>query len=400
MTGAWRSLWVQGAVVAALSALGVLAVERRAQAITGAETRAGLALRGRLTGATGTQRLQFTFFSGGASRCSATVDVAVAADGDFEADLPTSECPASLFDGSDVTYDVSLGTTMLITGAAVNPVAYAHYAERAGVPECPLGYARDPGSAVQVRCTRPLAGGASDEVVRVGTGTSAFWVDRYEASLWENADGSGRQTGLVGPAPENAYATPTDHVAGFLDDASGSALEYAFSRTGVLPSRHTTQLQAMVACHASGKRLATLGELYLAARGTLDPGGDDGSSGRCRTNGTAVRATGLGPSCRSAYGAEDLIGNAIEWTDQWSIGFRVPYENVWPEVATVNQARTYNVYNFGGRSNNMLWRGVPTAIRYGGAVGDGALAGRYLISAYVAVIGGTNLSGFRCVVPR
>ncbi len=128
---AWRSLWVQGAAVIALSSAGVMAFERRAQAVPGAETRAGLALRGNLVGVTGTRRLQFDFFVGGVMRCQASADVTLDAAGDFEAELPTDTCPPTLFDGSDVTYDVSVGGTVLIARAAVNPVPYAHYAERA-----------------------------------------------------------------------------------------------------------------------------------------------------------------------------------------------------------------------------------------------------------------------------
>lgn len=399
MRPAWRSLWVQGVVVSAVAAVGVLAFERGAQAIPGGETRPGLSLRGNLSGVTGAQRLRFDFFTGSTSRCTANVDVTVDAAGDFEAELPTNDCPASLFDGSAVTYDVSLGATVLIARAAVNPVPYAHYAERAGVPECPLGYARDPGSTVQFRCTRSLAGGASDEVVRVGSGTSAFWIDRYEASLWENADGSGRQFGLVGPTRADGFTVATDHIAGFPDDASGGAVEYALSRTGVMPSRHTTQLQAMAACQASGKRLPSFRELYLAARGTVDPGVSDGSGGRCRTSST-VRATGEGTACRSAYGAEDLIGNVIEWTDQWVAGFRVPYENVWPDVSAENQSGNRNIYSFAGRFQGFLWRGIPSVITFGGSADDGSLAGRYLLSAYSAPISRTPVQGFRCVVSR
>lgn len=32
-------------------------------------------------------------------------------------------------------------------------------------------------------------------IVKVGTGASAFWIDRYEASVWSNRDGTGTQYG-------------------------------------------------------------------------------------------------------------------------------------------------------------------------------------------------------------
>jgi hypothetical protein len=400
MTRPWRSLWFQCAAVGAVSAAAALMTERPAQAVPGGETRPGLALRGNLAGATGTQRLRFEFFSGGAARCQATVDVTLDASGDFEADLPTTLCPASLFDGGDVTYDVSVGGEVVITRAAVNPVPYAHYAERVGVPECPVGYARDRGVTAFVRCTRPLTGAALDEVVRVGTGTSAFWIDRFEASLWERRDGSGRQFGLVGPASANMYMTPTDHVNGFPDDASGSEVEYAVSVAGVQPSRHTTQIQAMVACQASGKRLPTVSELYLAARGTLDPGMNNGADARCVTSAGALRNTGLGTLCRSAYGAEDLIGNAAEWADRWAIGFLTRNDSLWPETSVANQSATLNINSYANRYQLFLWRGVPAGLSFGGSIDFGPDGGRYALSAFFAAIGRFPSQGFRCVVSR
>lgn len=400
MTRAWRSWWAQSAAVAVLSAGAVVAVERRAQAIPGGETRPGLAIRGNLTGVTGSQRLRFEFASEGVARCQAEVVVTLDPAGDFEADVPTATCPATLFDGGDVTYDVSVGDTVVITRAPVNPVPYAHYAERAGVPECPVGYSRDTSTTAVVRCHRGLAGGVVDEMVRVGAGTTAFWIDRFEASVWERRDGSGRQFGLVGPAGPNMYLTPTDHVAEFPDDASGSEVEYAVSRAGVQPSRHTTQLQAMVACQASGKRLPTISELYLATRGTPDPGASDGASGRCLTSATSLRNTGGGALCRSAYGAEDLIGNAAEWADQWAVGFLVRHDNLWPETSVANQAGTFNVNSVASRYQNFLWRGTPGGAIFGGSIDYGEQAGRFALSYYLSPIARFPTQGFRCVVSR
>ena len=58
---------------------------------------------------------------------------------------------------------------------------------------CPLGYTNDTTVTTYTVCKK-----GADEMVKVGTGMSAFWIDRYEASVWSNADGTGSQYGAIG----------------------------------------------------------------------------------------------------------------------------------------------------------------------------------------------------------
>ena len=58
-------------------------------------------------------------------------------------------------------------------------------------PDCPVGYVRaanEPaGSPPPVHCQK--GDPVFDEVVKVGSGGSAFWIDRYEATIWTKSDG-------------------------------------------------------------------------------------------------------------------------------------------------------------------------------------------------------------------
>lgn len=160
---------------------------------------------------------------------------------------------------------------------------------------CPLGYTEYPSEVGVALCRR-----GDDELVKVGD----FWVDRYEAGVWENEDCSGARYGERDPWDEIGRA--------------GQFTEplYACSTYGVRHTVHTSWFQAQVACTASGKRLLTNAEWQAAVAGTVDPGESDGSEGRCLTAGLA-RRTGEGAGCSSFWGAEDMIGNSWEWVADW-----------------------------------------------------------------------------------
>ena len=168
-------------------------------------------------------------------------------------------------------------------------------------PMCPQGYVWDDTEPDFVLCVRD----GIDEMVRVGD----FWVDRYEASVWANADCTGTQYGDT-----DDWATV---AVGFPYHGSFSAPLHACSVTGVTPSRFLTWFQAQAACAASGKRLITNAQWQAAVAGTDDPAaGSAGASGTCVTSGS-LRNTGGGTRCISYWGAEDMIGNLWEWVADW-----------------------------------------------------------------------------------
>ncbi|HMJ54433.1 MAG TPA: hypothetical protein VK540_20265 [Polyangiaceae bacterium] len=92
---------------------------------------------------------------------------------------------------------------------------------------------------------------ARHEIVRVGTKAVAFWVDRYEASVWEFSAGTGTSYG----ASISDYPIPITGQLGTGD------LGFAISKASVLRSTYVSWFQADVFCRASGKRLPTSGHL-------------------------------------------------------------------------------------------------------------------------------------------
>jgi hypothetical protein len=131
-------------------------------------------------------------------------------------------------------------------------------------------------------------------------------VDKYEASIWTNKDGTGTQYGnSSGDFPET-----------FPQNGNWTQPLYAVSKSGVKPSRFVTWFQAQQSCALSGKRLLTNAEWQMAAAGTPDPG-DDGINGTstCNTNSSILGPdpTGSRADCKSSWGVYDMVGNVWEW---------------------------------------------------------------------------------------
>lgn len=273
-------------------------------------------------------------------------------------------------------------------------------------PDCPAGYSRDPsepaGSKAPVHCKSDTG---PDEVVKVGKGGSAFWIDRYEASAWDKQDGTGAQHGIIGAGYPPSFPVNGQRTSTFVE-------VYAVSMAGVSPSTNITWFQAQQACRASGKRLPSGEEWLAAASGTPDPTtGNDGTvNGECVTLGV-LRPTGGAdvPSqtaCKSAWGAEDMIGNVREWLDQWYAQVTTPDPaqdaGSWPPnygndyTVGFGQAACFNGAN-GGCSTT--WR-VPFPVHVGGGWSDDIGAGVFTTQLDSAPFGWADNIGFRCVIPR
>ncbi len=260
--------------------------------------------------------------------------------------------------------------------AETDPIATTSgYLTEEDLEACPLGYVQDISETGFTLCYDPDSAFMAEEMVRVGD----FWIDRYEASVWEDADCSGAQWG--GSADD--YPTELPDTGNWT---SAEAPAYACSVAGVTPSRFLTWFQAQQSCAASGKDLCTNEQWQAAAAGTWDPGAYDGNGGgACFTDTTGVRQTGNagdtpgGPdSCISAWGAEDMVGNRWEWTADWFVaGLSWSTNNgdqatPWP--AGYGDDRTWNV---DGRAfNGADWvDGIPAAALRGGSSGQGTGAG-------------------------
>jgi formylglycine-generating enzyme required for sulfatase activity len=366
----------------------------------------------------GTTTLTFQFSKAGASACSVTTAPIVfteAMGGAFTVEVPIgTPCPPQLFDGSDVTYSVQqdLPTpTVVATGVTVTPVPYARFADQAGVSnDCPAGYLRDTAAAPGIVCARTVTLGGMplrDEVVKVGTGGSAFWVDRYEASVHATSTGvqlavSNASAGVDGLAVETSGLT----VSGQRPAGDGPAR--AYSHPGY-PTVNLTWFQANEACRASGKRLLTREEWFAAASGTVD-------GPLCNVSTAGARPSATGNGCVSASGAHDMIGNVWEVTAEWYasvgqitspaqstvgaavVGIRVNNSQpAWP--ADHGSDGTWNVTSVvsNGMDNQI---GVPAVAFRGGSWSAGGRGGTFALDLTTGPSARAVSVGFRCVVPR
>lgn len=351
-----------------------------ARAAAGGPTRGALSFAGTLRlggGVPGTTTLTFDFKKNGSRLCSPAVPVTPDSSGAFQAEIPITSCPSNLFDGSDVVVDVSAGGTVIVANQPINPVPYAKFADQAGQmgdPDCPLGWTKDPAppnpqNPLSVLCRR-----GPDQVVKVGTGPSAFWIDRYESTVNSRADGTGTKNN-IGAVPANGQVGPS---------AYANPPAYALSIAGETPAFSITWYQAHTYCAFSGKRVPTGPEWLRAAEGTPDPMVANSAAGPCFTSGTGARLTGMGNICMSSWGAQDMIGNVWEWTDEWivrvesSSNIAVPYNGDRIYIADV----------------------AANAIR-GGSFFDGTSSGIFTVYPLIPWHNNNAVHiGFRCVIPR
>ena len=276
-----------------------------------------------------------------------------------------------------------------------DPVASAAgYLTEEELDVCPVGYVQDLTETQFTLCYDPTSVLASDEMVRVGD----FWVDRYESSVWENADCTGAQYGET---------TTDDYPAGFPDTGNWTTPVYACSIPDVRPSRVVTWFQAQQSCAASGKDLCSNEQWQAAAAGTWDPGSNDGGlGGACNTLGTGSRLAGMAgsapggtSSCMSASGAEDMIGNLWEWTGDWYVT-GVDWQTANGESAAPwpSGYGTDLTWNLNGRAHNGggFVAGLPAVALRGGNWADAANAGVFSFNLANGPSHSSTSLGFRC----
>ncbi len=357
--------------------------------------------------------------SGGSELCH-TGDVSVSVNnGAFEVPLPDA-CTAVIHDNNNLWLQLTVDGTVLRT--KLGAVPYAIEAESATLastgsaldtriaalearlnaatdanPDCPRGYTRDATITAYTVCTRTVTLGTAairDDVVKVGSGVTAFWIDRFEASVYDSAGTPfGTGTSEVYPGlPKNGQWYPT------LTQAPLRALSVA----GRLPSANITWFQANEVCRAGGKRLPLGDEWLAAASGTVD------SDTNCWINpsNTAARGTNAAGLCRSAWGAQDMIGNLWEWTAEWFAGAgNTGYVNDsvsnWP-TTTGNDYRSDATWNVNGFVSNGVSgiAALPSAALRGGNWHDGPRAGVFSLHLSYGPSAWAPNVGFRCVVPR
>jgi len=229
--------------------------------------------------------------------------------------------------------------------------------------------------AINKKDTSCSGNSASDVMVKVGP----LCVDKYEASVWSNADGTGTQ-----------YGTATDNYpGGFPANGNWTAPLYAVSKAGVLPSASLTWFQAQQACALSGKRLLTNAEWQMAASGTPD-------NSNCNVSGGAPANTGANASCVSKYQVNDMVGNVWEWVGDWMQGNTNPWA---PSIggaagtgygSDLMHGTNPAVYQGAGSTN------LPAALFRGGSFNDNASVGVFALNASHAPSDSDYSIGFRC----
>lgn len=269
-------------------------------------------------------------------------------------------------------------------------------------PECPVGYVRDglgnPKNPQSIACYLGSKDSPLDRIVRVGQGATTFWIDAYEATLW---DGPGADS-------QQASNVRADGLQITWDSATAQYIAspiYAWSRPNqTLPQSGVTWFQANSACAQSGKRLPTVAEWHLAAVGTFDPPDPNFLPG-CLTSGAVVaRKTGEGQNCRSYWGAEDMVGNVVEWTSDWYASPSRSSGTVlapWPASFAGNGDQTNGVTSDAATApGDLSTKGAPSGALHGGNFVGVLNAGIFTLDLAQAPSYSDGTIGFRCVIPR
>lgn len=260
-------------------------------------------------------------------------------------------------------------------------------------PVGPQGPAGSPDTSDQVRDkfftgTSCVGNSVNDVMVKVGP----LCVDKYEASVWSNSDGTGTQYG--------ANCCVDNYPATFPNNGNWTAPVYAVSRAGVTPSRLITWFQAQQACALSGKRLLTNAEWQMAAAGTPDPGTDNGTTD-CAINAADAVNTGSRSGCVSRWGANDMVGNLEEWVADWMQGPDGDGATVgtqWsPNTNTTATAAYGNDTISEINDANPATEPFPMALIRGGGTGFAGGTGSGVFSLRgIIPHGSASLTGFRC----
>lgn len=217
-------------------------------------------------------------------------------------------------------------------------------------------------------------------MIEVPTALSFTCVDRYEAAAGENC-----------PSQNPTSGSATQDNINVVDCGAVSAP----NRT---PWSFITREQAKIACARSGKRLPSSDEWYQAALGSVDSGED------CNIAGSGVSESGKHPSCRSAAGAEDMIGNAWEWVSDDVIdgsynGRTLPGEGYVTQVDHNGVATVTDSSPSAEFAADYLWLNESGAfgVLRGGFYGSKSDAGVYAFHAKTAPSTAGTAIGFRCV---
>jgi hypothetical protein len=188
--------------------------------------------------------------------------------------------------------------------------------------------------------------------------------------------------GFPGDFPVDGNWTP---VPGSSPPSPGV---YAVSIPGVAPSACVSWFQANQACLLAGKRLLTNREWQGAAAGTPDPGTDNLTTD-CAVSSPGPVNTGSRSSCKSSWGAFDMVGNVEEWVADWAD--RAVGCTDWTSQTGIAGG---DLSCFGGNGSGASNQ-IPAALLRGGEWYTGASAGVFAVTVVDPSESG-GVAGFRC----
>jgi hypothetical protein len=243
-----------------------------------------------------------------------------------------------------------------------------------------------------------------------------FCIDIYEATCDLDGNGSCLDERKYGADINNnskigdivyKYGQYIDESGLGLNEKDGSNIEnaYGFYKSYSLENRilytNITKAQAEASCNASGKRLPTLYEWYLASIGTQD------NNGACNQNASVILDSG-NTNCISKDGIYDMIGNVEEFTKDvlykgsdekyYNNGYEIKdgYVNNITEKGLPSDIETTPNSLFGNDYININEIETRLIITKGGKYNDSDNAGLYSINTYNNNYKSNSL-GFRCV---
>jgi hypothetical protein len=415
------SAWARFGWMVSGAAIAIVAYEAGKARADGAPKSEPLVYSGHLTDdenapvADGERAMAVALFdaaTGGAALCRTPVGEGATKEypvkgGHFSVTLDEG-CTGAVQANSEVWVEVAIeGTVMPRTKIAAVPYALeaetaatARALSAAGVAatrealadlRCPSGYTEiTVGAEKPTVCQRGPEGGVLDQMVLVGAGRGAFWIDRYEASVWDSDDDPAKS--YDGDYP------PTFPRNGQIE--ARTDVLFARSAPDVLPSTSLTWFQANLACLASGKRLPTGSEWSAAAAGTGDAKGLPPAA--CNTDSDVKRVTNA-PGCASVWGVEDMIGNAGEMLADWQFSANTGISPNAPADAwgpDYGDALTYSVHSYAVNDVAALKFGLPAVEIRGGTFGTLTVAKLFQVSASFGASTYNAEVGFRCVIPR
>lgn len=231
-------------------------------------------------------------------------------------------------------------------------------------------------------------------------------VDRFEASVWSGPGGVALDAALVKKIQKGAARLEDLERAGavqlgcdengepdfpesFPADGDWQPLPgsdpphpgvYAVSVEGAPPTTCISWLQADQACTLVGKRLLDDATWTRTAAGTPDAGDDDHMAS-CRL--LDFGPSGVRSDCVSVFGATDMIGNASEWTSEWS--------DLNPKECL--QGAADDLLCFGGDGGTML----AGALARGGSSSDFTGGGFFAAKTTLGPDQQAKDVGFRCM---